>query len=182
MLKIRPPAMSDVDALLSFEIENRAHFEHWINARANDYYSTAAVRDAIRTALADVDGDRAYQYLVLFGDVIVGRVNLVGVTRPYFNKATLGYRIGACFAGRGYASQAVKLAMDVASKELCLSRVEAVVRAENIGSTRVMERNGFVAFGRATQSMYLHGQWHDLIHYERHLDNSGKAPAAGPNH
>jgi hypothetical protein len=36
----------------------------------------------------------AYQFLVKQKEVIVGRVNLSGVTRPYSNKASHGYRIG----------------------------------------------------------------------------------------
>lgn len=180
MLTIRHPTLNDADALLAFEIDNRAYFEHWINARRADYYSLEAVHEAISAALTDIDKDRAYQYLVCSGDAIVGRVNFVDVTRPYFNRATLGYRIGQPFAGRGYASQAVGLALERAAQDLCLSRVEAVVRPQNAGSTRVLERNGFTAFGRATQSMYLHGEWHDLLHYERHLHEAGDAPATGP--
>jgi [ribosomal protein S5]-alanine N-acetyltransferase len=99
MLRISYPTLSDAEALLAFELENHSCFEQWINARASDYYTRSAVRDAIKAAVADIDGDRAYQFLVRYDDTIVGRVNLVGVTRPYFNKATLGYRIGRRFAG-----------------------------------------------------------------------------------
>ncbi|WP_321889851.1 GNAT family N-acetyltransferase [Paraburkholderia bannensis] len=180
MLTIRHPTLNDADALLAFEIDNRAYFEHWINARSAAYYSLAAVREAIANAQTDIDKDRAYQYLVCSGDEIVGRVNLVDVARPYFNRATLGYRIGSQFAGQGYASQAVALALECAATHLRLSRVEAVVRPQNVGSTRVLERNGFTAFGRATRSMYLHGEWHDLLHYERHLGEAGQAPCTGP--
>ncbi|WP_322047655.1 GNAT family protein [Paraburkholderia sp. J67] len=180
MLTLLPPTLNDTDALLAFEIDNRAWFEQWINARADGYYSRSAVREAIIAAIDDIDQDRAYQYLVRSGDTIVGRVNLVGVARPYFNRATLGYRIGASFAGKGLASQAVSLAMELAANDLRLSRVEAVVRPQNIGSIRVLERNGFAAFGRATRSMYFQGEWHDLVHYERHLDEPGHTPATGP--
>lgn len=180
MLTIRHPTLNDADALLAFEIDNRAYFEHWINARSAGYYSLAAVREAITNAQADIDKDRAYQYLACFGDTIVGRVNLVDVVRPYFNRATLGYRIGSQFAARGYASQAVSLALACAATDLRLSRVEAVVRPQNVGSTRVLERNGFTAFGRATRSMYFQGEWHDLLHYERHLGDAGHAPATAP--
>ncbi|MEX3968717.1 GNAT family N-acetyltransferase [Paraburkholderia sp. EG286B] len=180
MLKISPPTLSDADALLAFEVENRAYFEQWINARPDDYYSASAVREAIGAATSDRDDDRAYQYLVRLDDTIVGRVNLVSVTRPYFNRATLGYRIGRRFAGRGYASQAVKRAMDIAASELNLSRVEAIVRPQNIGSMRVLERNSFVAFGRAGRAMHFHGEWHDLVYFECHLDEPGAPPATGP--
>jgi ribosomal-protein-alanine N-acetyltransferase len=180
MLTLRPPAPADAEALLAFEIDNRAYFEHWINARSNSYYNLAAVRESIELAQEDRAKDRAYQYLVCFDNTIVGRINLVSVTRPYFNKATLGYRIGESFAGKGHASQAVRLAVDIAAAQLKLSRIEAIVRPQNVGSTRVLERNGFVAFGQARRSMYLHGEWHDLVHFERHLHETGQAPFAGP--
>jgi [ribosomal protein S5]-alanine N-acetyltransferase len=180
MLTIRHPTLNDADALLAFEIDNRAYFEHWINARPADYYSLEAVQAAIAAAQADIGNDRAYQYLVCFDDAIVGRVNLVDVTRPYFNRATLGYRIGQQCAGQGYASQAVALALEAATRDLRLSRIEAVVRPQNAGSTRVLERNGFSTFGRASRSMYFQGEWHDLLHFERHLHGAGDAPATGP--
>lgn len=180
MLNISHPTLSDVDELLAFEMENRSYFEEWINARPNHYYDTAAVREAIEAAMADMETDRAYQYLIRFEGTIVGRVNLTTVTRQYFNKATLGYRIGRRFAGLGYASQAVKLALEIAASELRLSRVEAIVRPQNAASMRVLERNEFMVFGRARRSMYLHGAWHDLVYYERHLDETGEPPATRP--
>ncbi|MBN3857114.1 GNAT family N-acetyltransferase [Paraburkholderia sp. Ac-20340] len=180
MLTLRPPALTDAEALLAFEIDNRAYFEHWINARSASYYHLTAVRESIELAQDDRENDRAYQYLVCFDNAIVGRINLVSVTRPYFNKATLGYRIGEGFAGKGHASQALRLAVEIAAAELHLSRIEAIVRPQNVGSTRVLERNGFVAFGQARRSMYLHGEWHDLVHFERHLHESHQPPSAGP--
>ncbi|MGF6574961.1 ribosomal-protein-alanine N-acetyltransferase [Paraburkholderia sp. GAS333] len=177
MIQICHPALSDAHELLAFEMENRSYFEEWINARPNEYYDATAVREAIGSAMADAEGDRAYQYFIRLEGTIIGRVNLTTVTRPYFNKATLGYRIGKRFAGLGYASQAVKLAMEIAASELKLSRVEAIVRPQNFASMRVLERNEFAAFGKARRSMYLHGAWHDLIYYERHFGETNEPPA-----
>ena len=167
-LRICHPTQSDAEGLLAFEIANRAYFEHWINARDPSYYSIDAVRLAIAQSEADRARDTAHQFLVKLGDQLVGRVNFSAVARPYFNKATLGYRIGEAFAGQGYATQAVALALQEAFATLQLGRIEAVVRSGNVGSTRVLERNGFVQFGLARRSMLLHGVLHDLAHFERH--------------
>jgi [ribosomal protein S5]-alanine N-acetyltransferase len=180
MLTISLPSFEDVEALLAFELENRDYFEQWVRARPESYYSLSAVRDAIHAALDNINSDRAYEFLVRFNDQIVGRVNLVGVTRSCFNKATLGYRIGQRFSGNGYASKAVKLAIEVAERGLRLSRIEAMVRPENVGSIRVLERCGFSAFGRAKRSMYFHGAWSDQLCYERHLGESDNPPQSGP--
>lgn len=162
--------MGDAEALLQFEVDNRAYFEHWINAREISYYNIGSVRNAIEEAQSDTESDKAYQFLVKCDGAIVGRVNLVGVTRPYFNKAALGYRIGEHFAGHGYASEAVKLVLEMARLDLGLSRIEATVRPENRASARVLERNGFVVYGIAKRSTHLHGVWYDLMHFERHLE------------
>ncbi|MFM0646475.1 GNAT family N-acetyltransferase [Paraburkholderia bryophila] len=172
MVQIHPLTLNDAEPLLQFELQNRAYFEHWINARDADYYSIDAVKAAIETAQREKREDKAYQFLVKQDEEIVGRINLTGVERRYYNKAMLGYRIGEQFAGRGYASQAVELALQTARADLKLWRVEATVRHENRASSRVLERNGFVAYGRATRSIRMHGVWYDLVHFERHLGDA----------
>ena len=56
-----------------------------------------------------------------------------------------------------------------------LWRVEAVARPENLGSIRVLERNGFTAFGRSRRSFELNGQWFDRLYFERHRADTSAA-------
>ena len=167
-LQLSAPELSDAEALLEFERANRAYFERWISARGDGYYNLPAVRISIEQAIRQRGADEAYQFLLKDGGAIVGRVNLRAVTRPYFNKAALGYRIGERHAGRGYASRAVALALEQAFGALELWRVEASSRPENAASVRVLERNGFTVCGRATRAIEMHGQWGDLLQFERH--------------
>jgi ribosomal-protein-alanine N-acetyltransferase len=169
-LQLSAPSLADAEALLDFELANRAYFERWISARADGYYTLPAVREAIEQAARERAADQAYQFLLKEDGAIVGRVNLRAVTRPYFNKATLGYRIGERCVGRGYASRAVALALEQAFGALELWRVEATSRPENAASVRVLERNGFTAYGRATRAIQMHGTWGDLLQFERHRD------------
>ena len=169
-LRIRPVASGDATALLRFELEHRDYFERWVNARAPTFYSEQGVRAAIAAAEAAWAGDQAFQYLVLDGERIVGRVNLTGVRRTHFQSADLGYRIGEHDGGRGVASRAVALCLDEAFGTHGLWRVEAVARPENRGSVRVLERNGFVQFGHSRRSFELGGRWFDRLLFERHRD------------
>lgn len=163
-IRLWPPQAEDAEALLAFELCNRAYFERWINARPEGYYRLDAVRDAIGAAVGEAKADAGYQYLIWRGDEIVGRINLRGVERRYFHKAELGYRIGEAHAGQGIASQALAALRELAFGELGLARLEATVRPANPGSLKVLQRNGFTVFGKAEKSMLLHGQWHDLWH------------------
>lgn len=183
MLDIRPATLADAEPLLEFELENRRYFESWINARKCDYYNLDSVRHAIETAQSEASADTSYQFLATCHGVIVGRINLTGITRPYFNKASLGYRIGERFGGNGYATKAVERVLEKARTELDLWRIEATVRPENRGSARVLLRNGFEAYGTARRSMKLQGAWYDLVHFERHLvsgDSEASACRADP--
>ena len=176
-LQLARPAPSDAEALLQFELKNRAYFEQWINARSPDYYSLPAVQVAIEIAQREARADLSHQFLIKDADTIVGRVNLAHVARPYFNRAELGYRIGEQFAGKGYASQAVSLVLKEAFQTLNFQRIEATVRAVNAGSVQVLKKNGFAQFGHSKLSMQLHGAWFDLLHFDIRRDES--APLAG---
>ena len=172
-MRIRPVASGDAAALLRFELEHRAYFERWVNARDSTFYSEQGVRAAIAAAEAAWAGDQAFQYLILDAERIVGRVNLTGVRRTHFQSADLGYRIGEHDGGRGVASRAVALCLDEAFGTHGLRRVEAVARPENRGSVRVLERNGFVQFGHSRRSFELGGRWFDRLHFERHREPPG---------
>ena len=157
---------SDADKLLAFELSNRAYFERLINARSPDYYHIDSVRDSIHESLQLRARDLAYHYVAKVSGEIVARVNLTQVTRDYYNKAVLGYRVGESMTGKGVASKAIELVLTEAFDTLNLWRVEAVVREPNLASIRVLQKNHFVQCGRSQQAMSLHGVWCDLIHFE----------------
>jgi ribosomal-protein-alanine N-acetyltransferase len=168
---IRPPTAADAADLLAFELANRAYFERWINGREPSYYSLEGVQAAIEQAGEARRDDQGHQFLATAGGRIVGRVNLSRVRRPFFNCAELGYRIGEREAGRGFASRAVALCLREAFEALGFWRVEAAARPENLASLRVLARNGFAAYGQSRRCFQLHGQWCDLVHFERHRDS-----------
>ena len=170
VLRIRPVARADAAALLRFELEHRAFFEGWINARDPKFYSEQGVAAAIAAAEAAWAADQGFQYLVIEDERLVGRVNLSGVRRTHFQSADLGYRIGEHDGGRGIASRAVALCLAQAFGAHGLRRVEAVARPENKGSVRVLQRNGFQQFGHSRRSFELGGRLFDRLLFERHAE------------
>jgi [ribosomal protein S5]-alanine N-acetyltransferase len=165
-IEICPPAIADATALLDFEMSNRAFFEARINARPPGFYSYEAVRYSIEEASQYRLLGTGYHYLIKSSGEILGRVNLTGVAKRYYNKATLGYRIGEAHSGNGIGTHAVNLVLAEAFEKLNLWRIEALVRADNIASLRVLEKNGFSIYGHAKQGMYFNDAWHDLLHVE----------------
>jgi len=166
---LAPPQPGDLAELLRFEFDNRAYFESMINARPADFYSEEGVAASIETARREAAQDVGHQYLVRAADgAILGRLNFMRVRRAHFHSAEVGYRFAQDACGRGVATEAVRQALALAFGPLDLKRLEAIARPENVGSCKVLERNGFVAFGRSQRSMELGGAWYDRIYYERH--------------
>lgn len=170
-LLLSPPTSADDSDLLAFEVRNRTFFERSINKRQAEYYSLEGVRKAISTAAHDAQAGIAFQYLVRDeGGSLVARVNLSRVKRAHFYSAEVGYRVAESATGRGVAAEAVRQAVSLAFSKYELYRLEATSRPENVGSIRVLERNGFKQFGRARRSFQLQGVWYDLLYFERHTD------------
>jgi ribosomal-protein-alanine N-acetyltransferase len=169
-LQLVPAAPADAEDLLAFELANRAWFESWVVPRSPSFYSLDSVRATLVLAQRERELDLSHQYLLRAGGEIVGRINLTGVQRVAFNKAALGYRIGQDHAGKGAASRAVALLLEEAFGKLGFWRIEANSRPENAASIRVLQRNGFREYGRATRSMQHGGEWFDQILFERHRD------------
>lgn len=169
MITLAAPGHGHIDALLAFELENRAFFEATINARPASYYTREAVSLAVAQSMADSFADTGHQYLALdAAGQIVGRINLSVVKRVHFHSAVLGYRIGQSHCGKGVASEAVRQLLALAFGQLRLKRIEADCRVDNLASRRVLQRNGFVQFGHSRRSFEHGGVWHDRLHFECH--------------
>nr|WP_019366915.1 GNAT family protein [Pseudomonas luteola] len=169
MLSLIAPTAQDEQDLAYFECTNRVFFESHINARPTAFYAPDGIARAIATAEVEAAQGTAYQFLARdeAGD-LVARVNLSRVRRDHFHSAELGYRVAEAHTGRGYASEAVRLVLEQAFGRLRLHRVEAAVRVGNLGSVKVLARNGFIQFGHSSRSFHLAGTWHDVLYFERH--------------
>ncbi len=147
--------------LLAFMEENRGFLEQWEPVREDDFFTLDAQLADIEAAAADLAADRRYAFGIFEGDELVGRVALSQVFRGVFQNAYLGYSIGERWNGRGFASEAVGLAVRFAFDKLALHRVQAAVMPRNVGSIRVLEKNGFREEGYAVGYLCINGVWED---------------------
>jgi ribosomal-protein-alanine N-acetyltransferase len=84
-------------------------------------------------------------------------VGLIGLSSIDFinRNAELGYFIGPEYWGRGYATEAVGLALKYAFEWLNLKKVYARVFEPNIASSKVLEKNGFQLVGRMRKHQFV---------------------------
>ncbi len=121
-------------------------------------------------ALAAMSQRDAHDLVVYGIDGDPTPIGLIGVSNiaPMFGSGTLWYVLGEkSFETRGITSQAVGKALDRAFGTLKLESVNAWVVANNLGSIRVLTKNGFQQIGRQRRCHRIGAELVDRIHFDK---------------
>jgi [ribosomal protein S5]-alanine N-acetyltransferase len=145
------------DAVLAFELENRAYFATAITDRGDDYFTHFAARHAALLA-EQAEGVCHFHVIVVEGELL-GRVNLIDVAD---GAAELGFRIAKKAAGQGLATAAVREVSALAARTYGLTTLRAAAAVENIGSRTVLTRTGFTPTGEEIMLGGKPGLWYQL--------------------
>jgi [ribosomal protein S5]-alanine N-acetyltransferase len=70
------------------------------------------------------------------------------------------------YAGRGLASTAVQMIVEIARDELGLHRIEASTLLHNVASQRVLLKSGFQQIGMAPRYLQIAGKWQNHNLYQ----------------
>ncbi|SDH93329.1 GNAT family N-acetyltransferase [Pseudomonas abietaniphila] len=141
---VRELLRTDIEALLAFETQNRAWFESHIDARAPSFYSVEGVTEHIDGYLSDFARGVWHPFVIEDSSGrIVGRANLKGIDTTA-RLAEVGYRIAQSACGQGLATHALEHLIGQAQTRWALTQLVAYVFPENAGSTKVLERCGFL--------------------------------------
>ncbi|UTD26645.1 GNAT family N-acetyltransferase [Bradyrhizobium sp. WD16] len=164
-LSLRVPQMSDFAQWSQLREMSRAFLTPWEPIWPSDDLTRSGFRRRLRRYEEDLAADRAYPFLIFRerDEMLVGGVTLANVRRGIVQAGTIGYWIGAPFAGNGYMTAALKVLLPSLFGELNLHRIEAACIPTNTASVRVLEKCGFVREGKARRYLCINGVWQD--HY-----------------
>jgi ribosomal-protein-alanine N-acetyltransferase len=95
------------------------------------------------------------------GGDLAGMVNINEIVRGSYQRGVLGYAAFQPYAGRGYMTEGVALAVRYAFERLGLHRVEADIQPGNAESLRLAERLGFRREGFSPAYIKIDGTWRD---------------------
>jgi ribosomal-protein-alanine N-acetyltransferase len=160
---LRAFARGDVAELTDLRTRNRAFLEPWEPRRSSGFFASAGQRAEIERDRQEWAADRTYAFAIVERDsgTMRGRIALANVVRGAWENATLGYFVDQAVGGRGYATEAVALAVRFAFGPCRLHRVQAAVMPKNARSRRVLEKNGFRHEGFSPRYLRLDGEWRD---------------------
>jgi len=160
---LRPFESSDATDLLRLNLENRAFFAPRESRRTEEYYTLdgqLAHIEAGQKMLAERNGTTFGAFL-RETDELIGLLALFGVIRAGFQEARIGYMFAEQHTGKGYATEAVQLALPYAFETLDLHRLETGVQLDNPASMRVLTKTGFREEGISLRWINVGDGWAD---------------------
>jgi RimJ/RimL family protein N-acetyltransferase len=141
------------------------------DAEVTRYWSTPALPDesAAASLLAEIHDNvrvrRGFQWGIALrtDDAIIGTCTLY---HPDFThqRCEIGFALARAQWGRGYAAEAIRLALTHAFDELGFRRIEADVDPRNHSSLRTLERLGFVREGYLRERYNVNGEIQDSVY------------------
>ena len=125
--------------------------------------SEAAAKERITKWCANDKDDLGFAIETLDDPpMLVGNIGLFGA-RPKDRSATIGIGLGREHVGRGYGTDAMRVIVDYAFREMGLHRIQLVVASFNPAGIRAYEKAGFVEEGRHRLAVWHDGTWYDEI-------------------
>ncbi len=154
---------TDTQALLDLNLRNKEFFQKYSPIHNDSFYTFESQRKSINDMAEQREKDRLYCFGIFTKDSneLIGDVSLFQICRGALESCLIGYSLDKEHNGKGYATEAVSLAVKFAFDELKLHRIEAGVMLTNIGSMRVLEKTGFHKEGIAQKNVKINGQWED---------------------
>lgn len=167
-IHIEEMSLDNLKKIYDFEVENKLYFEKTLPPRPKEYVNFETFERLMKEFLEEQARGEIYMCIILDSTKkIIGRVNLSSINRD-MKKAEIGYRISEKEQGKGYASESVKMMIEKCTKKFDLEKIEAGTSTKNLGSQKVLIKNGFKLIAREEKIMKVNKQWIDGLLFEKH--------------
>jgi RimJ/RimL family protein N-acetyltransferase len=161
-LLLRPISLEDKEAVFAYRSNKEDNkYQGWIPEKLSD------VEEFIGKVAKQLDEPDSWFQLVIIEQ---GSGLVIGDLGIHFcgdenKQAELGCTLNREFWRKGYATEAMKKAIDFLFNDLDKHRVFASIYPENSASIGLVERMGFRKEAHFVQSLYIDGKWVDDMVY-----------------
>lgn len=166
-VRVRLVSEDDAATLAELLRTNRSFMAPRSPAREDAFFTEEHQRQELAQALSRHRDGTHLPCVILADERIVGGITVSDIVRGAFQNGHLGYWVGQAHNGRGVATAAVSAVVRLAFDKLSLHRLQAGTLVHNVGSQRVLVRNGFSAIGVAPAYLRIAGRWQDHLLHQR---------------
>lgn len=162
---LRVPQMSDFSEWAELREQSRDFLVPWEPAWTSSELTRSSFRRRLKYYARDLREDLGYAFFLFDNqnDTLLGGLTLSNVRRGVTQACTLGYWIGAPYAGKRNMTAGVTAVIPFVFDTLRLHRLEAACLPNNESSLRLLERTGFKREGLARRYLKINGAWQDHI-------------------
>ncbi|HHY28233.1 MAG TPA: GNAT family N-acetyltransferase [Desulfitobacterium dehalogenans] len=115
-------------------------------------------------------GTHLYASIVLKSTQAVIGTAMIFNFNPKANHAEIGYVLHKKYWGKSYGTESVTLMSNFALTSLNLHKLHASVVDANIGSARILEKNGYELEGRLKDHYFIEDKYYDALLFGKILE------------
>ncbi|EEA94313.1 GNAT family N-acetyltransferase [Pseudovibrio sp. JE062] len=173
-LYLRAPSMADFAQWADLRARSRDFLQPWEPTWPADDLTKTSFRKRIRRYNRNIREGSHYPFFLFNRDTdeLLGGLNLSNVRRGVAQATSLGYWMGAQFAGSGYMKEAVTRVCCFCFNDLHLHRIEAACLPSNEVSRALLTKVGFSELGYAPSYLFINGMWQDHILFGKIRDSA----------
>lgn len=163
---LRLANQEDGSAIVDYYSKNRLHLAPFEPTKPSYFYTKTYWYEEIKNRLNEFRDDVSLKLFLFKKEnpkAIIGTINFSNFIRGTFQACTLGYGLAEAEQGKGYMTEALKIAISYGFDELNLHRIMASYIPHNQRSGNLLKRLGFVVEGYARDYLMINGQWQDHI-------------------
>ena len=138
-----------------------------IQPRTEDKLTRKAYRQWQVSTQEDWQRDQNYYFAAFEREThhMIGQISLMDISRAIFQNAYVGYTVFTPYWRKGYGTEMLNGAIDIAFQNLKLHRIEAGIDPQNTPSICLVENIGFRFEGLSRNRLYFKDQWRDMRIY-----------------
>ncbi len=174
-LLLREFELRDAEEYYTLELrsaENLAPFSPVKPIPESDEAGIRLMREMLRTTSERWDEGLDHRFAIILKKTgaIIGQIGITNIIRNVAQSAFIGYWIGTEYLNKGYATEALVLALHYAFEFAKLHRISLWIVPENIASVRMVEKLTLRYEGKALKALHLGGEWKDTNIYAITID------------
>jgi RimJ/RimL family protein N-acetyltransferase len=172
-LYLRPFEDDDLEELHAFYSRpDVARYLYW-EAKELEGTRESLILKKKRTQLGETDSAVILAVILKESNVLIGEV-MIFLRSTENRQGEIGFVFNPAYHGRGYATEAAKVALRLGFETAKLHRIYGRCDPRNTGSYKLMERLGMRREAHFIHNEIFKGEWGDELHYAM-LENEWRA-------
>ncbi|MBE9036133.1 GNAT family N-acetyltransferase [aff. Roholtiella sp. LEGE 12411] len=165
-LLLRMPIIEDIPQIIKYFTDNKTYLTPFYPRWADSFFTEKYWQYQIENSFIEFINDQSLKLFIYTKknpNIIIGTVNFSNFVRGAAHFCYVGYSLAETRQGKGYMTEALKVATQYVFQELNFHRIMANYMPHNHRSGNVLKRLGFVIEGYARDYLLINEQWEDHI-------------------